>query len=66
MKSNVIPIEALSKHVCVATPEKVHVIPAVWFDKFVMGEMALTSLEDHEEVMRSIVSCWLASLRKTH
>lgn len=64
--NNVIPISSLMEHMVVSTPDKVHVIPGMWFDKFVAGEVSITSLEDHEEIMRSIVSCWLASLRKTH
>lgn len=64
--SNVIPLESLREHICVNTPDKTHVIPAIWFDRFVDGSVSLNSMDDHEEIMRSIVSCWLASLRKMH
>ena len=62
----VIPLDSLRQHMVVNTPDRAHVIPAVWFDKFVAGEIGITSLEDHEDTMRSIVPCWLAHLRKTH
>ena len=62
----VIPLDSLRQHIVVNTPEKAHVIPAIWFDRFVDGSVSLNSMDDHEEIMRSIVSCWLASLRKTH
>lgn len=64
--SNVIPLQSLMEHIVVSTPDKQHVIPAMWFDQFVSGHVGIESLDDHEEIMRSIVSCWLASLRKTH
>lgn len=64
--SKVIPIDSLRQHIVVNTPEKTHVIPAIWFDRFVDGAVSLDTIDDHEEIMRSIVSCWLASLRKTH
>ena len=64
--SKVIPLDSLRQHMVVNTPDRAHVIPAMWFDKFVASEVSIDSLEDYEEIMRSIVSCWLASLRKTH
>lgn len=64
--SKVIQIDSLRQHVVVNTPGKTHVIPAIVFDRFVDGTIGIESIEDHEEIMRSIVSCWLTSLRKMH
>lgn len=66
MMSKVESIDSYRQHITVSTPDKCHVIPALWFDRFVSGEMGIETLDEYEEVMRSIVSCWLASLRKTH
>lgn len=64
--SNVTSLNSLREHIVITTSEHSHVIPALWFERFIASEVGLKSLEEHEEIMRSIVTCWLASLRKAH
>ena len=63
-------IEELDKyrqHVVVQTLDgNVHVIPRLTLDRFASGHLSLASIDDGEDILRTITQCWLESLRKSH
>lgn len=63
-------VEELDKyrdHAVVQTLDgNAHVIPVLVLDRFASGHISLDSIEDGEDIMRTITQCWLASLKKKH
>ena len=59
-------LDTYRQHVVVQTLDgNVHVIPRLTLDRFASGHLSLDSIDDGEEILRTITQCWLASLRKS-
>lgn len=64
--SNVVDLTELQAHVVIQTPDAVHVVPVMTLRQFVSGHLSLESIDDGEDILRTITQCWLESLRKSH
>lgn len=53
----------LQAHAVIQTRTAVHVVPVVTLRAFSNGRMSLESIDDGEEIMRSITESWLEMLK---
>ena len=61
--NNVVDLTELQAHVVIQTPDAVHVVPAMTLRQFVRGHLSLESIDDGEDMMRSITESWLEMLK---
>ena len=61
--SEVISLGDLQDHVVIQTPDAVHVVPVMTLRRFVSGHLSLESIDDGEDMMRSITESWLEMLK---
>ena len=61
--SEVIELGELQAHVVIQTPDAVHVVPVMTLRRFVSGRLSLESIDDGEDMMRSITESWLEMLK---
>ena len=61
--SEVISLGDLQAHVVIQTPDATHVVPVMMLRRFVSGHLALESIDDGEDMMRSITESWLEMLK---
>ena len=61
--SEVINLGDLQAYVVIQTPEAVHVVPVMTLRRFVSGHLSLESIDDGEDMMRSITESWLEMLK---
>ena len=61
--NNVVDLTELQAHVVIQTPDAVHVVPVVTLRQFVSGSLSLESIDDGEDMMRSITESWLEMLK---
>ena len=61
--SEVIELGELQAHVVIQTPDAVHVVPVMTLRRFVSGRLSLESIDDGEDMMRSITKSWLEMLK---
>ena len=62
--SEVINLGDLQAHVVIQTPDAVHVVPVMTLRQFVSGRLSLESIDDGEDMMRSITKSWLEMLKR--
>ena len=60
--SNVVDLTELQAHVVIQTPDAVHVVPVMTLRRFASGHLSLESIDDGEDMMRSITASWLEML----
>ena len=60
----VINLGDLQAHVVIQTPDAVHVVPVMTLRQFVSGRLSLESIDDGEDMMRSITKSWLEMLKR--
>ena len=61
--NNVVDLTELQAHVVIQTPDAVHVVPVMTLRRFVSGHLSLESIDDGEDMMRSITESWLEMLK---
>ena len=61
--SEVIELVDLQAHVVIQTPDAVHVVPVMTLRRFASGHVSLESIDDGEDLMRSITESWLEMLK---
>ena len=61
--NNVVDLTELQAHVVIQTPDAVHVVPVMTLRQFVSGRLSLESIDDGEDMMRSITESWLEMLK---
>ena len=61
--SEVISLGDLRAHVVIQTPDAVHVVPVMTLRRFASGHLSLESIDDGEDMMRSITESWLEMLK---
>lgn len=61
--NNVVDLTELQAHVVIQTPDAVHVVPVMTLRQFVNGSLSLESIDDGEDMMRSITDSWLEMLK---
>ena len=61
--TNVVDLTELQAHVVIQTPDAVHVVPVMTLRQFVSGHLSLESIDDGEDMMRSITESWLEMLK---
>ena len=61
--NNVVDLTELQAHVVIQTPDAVHVVPVMTLRQFVNGHLSLESIDDGEDMMRSITESWLEMLK---
>ena len=61
--NNVVDLTELQAHVVIQTPDAVHVVPVITLRQFVNGRLSLESIDDGEDMMRSITESWLEMLK---
>lgn len=61
--SNVVDLTELQAHVVIQTPDATHVVPVMTLRRFVSGHLSLESIDDGEDMMRSITESWLEMLK---
>ena len=61
--NNVVDLTELQAHVVIQTPDAVHVVPVMTLRQFVSGHLSLESIDDGEDMMRSITESWLEMLK---
>ena len=61
--SNVVDLTELQAHVVIQTPDAVHVVPVMTLRQFVNGSLSLESIDNGEDMMRSITNSWLEMLK---
>ena len=61
--NNVVDLTELQAHVVIQTPDAVHVVPVMTLRQFVNGSLSLESIDDGEDMMRSITESWLEMLK---
>ena len=61
--NNVVDLTELQAHVVIQTPDAVHVVPVMTLRQFVSGSLSLESIDDGEDMMRSITESWLEMLK---
>ena len=61
--NNVVDLTELQAHVVIQTPDAVHVVPVMTLRQFVSGHLSLESIDDGEDMMRSITASWLEMLK---
>ena len=59
----VLELADLQAHVVIQTPDAVHVVPVMTLRRFVSGHLSLESIDDGEDMMRSITESWLEMLK---
>ena len=60
--SEVISLGDQQAHVVIQTPDATHVVPVMMLRRFVSGHLSLESIDDGEDMMRSITESWLGML----
>ena len=60
--SEVISLGDQQAHVVIQTPDATHVVPVMMLRRFVSGHLSLESIDDGEDMMRSITESWLEML----
>ena len=61
--NEVIELAELQAHVVIQTPDATHVVPVMTLRRFVSGYLSLESIDDGEDMMRSITESWLEMLK---
>lgn len=61
--SEVISLGDLQDRVVIQTPDGTHVVPVMTLRRFVSGHLSLESIDDGEDMMRSITDSWLEMLK---
>ena len=61
--SEVISLGDLQAHAVIQTPNATHVVPVMMLRRFVSGHLSLESIDDGEDMMRSITESWLEMLK---
>ena len=61
--ADVVDISELQAHVVIQTIDAVHVVPVSCLRAFSNGRLSLDSIDDGEEIMRSITESWLEMLK---
>ena len=61
--NEVIELAELQAHVVIQTPDATHVVPVMMLRRFVSGHLSLESIDDGEDMMRSITESWLEMLK---
>ena len=61
--SEVISLGDVQAHVVIQTPDATHVVPVMTLRQFVNGSLSLESIDDGEDMMRSITKSWLEMLK---
>ena len=61
--NNVVDLTELQAHVVIQTPDAVHVVPVMTLRRFASGHLSLESIDDGEDMMRSITESWLEMLK---
>ena len=61
--SEVINLGDLQAHVVIQTPDAAHVVPVMTLRQFVSGHLSLESIDNGEDMMRSITESWLEMLK---
>lgn len=61
--SEVINLGDLQAHVVIQTPDATHVVPVMTLRRFASGHVSLESIDDGEDMMRSITESWLEMLK---
>ena len=61
--NNVVDLTELQAHVVIQTPDAVHVVPVITLRRFASGHLSLESIDDGEDMMRSITKSWLEMLK---
>lgn len=59
----VIELGDLQANVVIQTPDAVHVVPVMTLRQFASGHVSLESIDDGEDMMRSITESWLEMLK---
>ena len=61
--SEVISLGDVQAHVVIQMPDATHVVPVMTLRRFVSGHLSLESIDDGEDMMRSITESWLEMLK---
>lgn len=61
--SEVISLGDVQAHVVIQTQDATHVVPVMTLRRFVSGHLSLESIDDGEDMMRSITESWLEMLK---
>ena len=59
----VVELGELRAHAVIQTRTAVHVVPVVTLREFCNGRLSLASIDDGEDLMRSITESWLEMLK---
>ena len=59
----VMELSELQAHVVIQTPDATHVVPVMTLRRFASGHLSLESIDDGEDMMRSITKSWLEMLK---
>lgn len=62
--SDVVSLGDLQAHVVIQTPDAVHVVPVMTLRQFASWHLSLESIDDGEDMMRSITESWLEMLKR--
>ena len=61
--TNVVSLAEMQAHVVIQTRDAVHVVPVAVLRGFCNGHVSLESIDDGEDMMRSITESWLEMLK---